>query len=127
MNYFYGVYEAIDPSKWKDPYTREFKRTSKTYKTLKFGDNCGTSARRFYSANAKAMGWNESLEGRLQFHSWVPSCDGKNDFWCVSHSNLNASKRGQWTNTVDGDFIYEKWETKPDNNYLNPRIVIVAR
>jgi hypothetical protein len=88
------------------------------------GRGYGTNSRTIYVSCCHSFGWDIQQkhsfgkQGALLYAKGATK-EGYSP-WFVTHSNLTQTKGGDWSNTIIGDYIYEKWDD-PDERIWNDR------
>lgn len=81
---------------------------------LNLGHFCGTNSKKIYSECCRDFGWNKSQQNNFGrqgalLYAKAATPEGYSP-WFLSHHELTQTQGGSWSNVIDGDFIYEKWE-----------------
>lgn len=94
------------PPKTHEPQTHK--------KPLTYGKPCGTNSKNIYLDCCESFGWDKTKQNSFgrqgaKLYSKGATPEGYSP-WFISHHNLTQTKGGSWSNTIEGDFIYEKWD-----------------
>ena len=120
--------------KWqigKDFIAEEYEKPSsnKSGKALHLGDSFGTNSKNAYLRCCEWFGWDKSeakhfgQQGALLYAKRATP-EGFSP-WFVSNHNLENTKGGKWSNTIEGEFIYEEWDESDTRLWEDKTIRVV--
>ena len=103
--------------------------SKKSGKTLHIGDSFGTNSKNAYLKCCDWFGWDKSearnfgRQGALLYAKRATP-EGFSP-WFLSNHNLERTKGGKWSNTIEGEFIHEEWDESDERLWEDKTVRVV--
>lgn len=102
---------------------------NKSGKDLYIGESFGTNSKIAYLKCCEWFGWDKSeaknfgKQGALLYAKRATP-EGFSP-WFISNHNLEKTKGGKWSNTIEGDFIHEEWDESDERLWEDKTVRVV--